>query len=110
MSARRILLAATASTVVMLSSGCGAVVGTDKVLHAAWSGHLCCLSGGVASFAGAGGTDAGTAGAAVALAAGIVKEIADSASGGSADWSDLLADAAGVALGLVLLHSAVTGE
>jgi uncharacterized protein YfiM (DUF2279 family) len=94
----------------MLSSGCGTVVGTDKVLHTAWSGHLCCLSGGVAYFSGAGGAEAGTVGAAVALAAGMVKEIADSASGGSADWSDLLADAAGTALGLVLLHEAVTGE
>jgi len=93
----------------MLHSGC-TVVGTDKVLHAAWSGHLCCLSGGVAAFSGAEGTDAGTVGAVVALAAGMVKEIADSASGGSADWSDLLADAAGVAMGLVLLHAAVTGE
>lgn len=62
-------------------------IGTDKIAHFAVSAFLCLAAGRFLPF---------WAGASIALALGIGKELYDSRTGGKWDWKDLLADLAGV--------------
>jgi uncharacterized protein YfiM (DUF2279 family) len=75
---------------------------TDLVMHTVWSAHLGCLGAGVLGHVGARTDRSAALGAAAALAAGLVKESADSDGGTGFDWLDLAADAAGAAAGAFL--------
>ena len=69
-------------------------IGTDKIAHAAVSAFLTLALGRFLPF---------WAGASIALALGIGKELYDSGTGGKWDWKDILADAAGTVTATILL-------
>ena len=89
---RSVLIIAPA--LMLLTGGCS-LLRTDRLLHAAFSAHACCLSGGVASHFGAGDGTVPWTGFSAAMALGLLKEISDAGRGSGFDTVDLLADLAG---------------
>jgi uncharacterized protein YfiM (DUF2279 family) len=75
------------------------VITWDKWAHIAVSGSLTCAGAVMAAEAGAGDGTAIACGAGLALWLGVVKEYSDSRAGGSFDFGDLAADAAGILTG-----------
>ena len=84
--------------IMILSSGCSAFR-TDRILHAVFSAHACCLAGGTAEHLGAGDDCIRISSAATALGLGLAKELWDSRGHGVFDFADLAADIAGTAAG-----------